>query len=50
MSAIELHNGLKSDIAPCPRSANNRHAHLFAHLVGTGEQRGWNVCKPGSIT
>jgi hypothetical protein len=49
------HYGLKSDIAPYPKSAKLRHqATLFDHLVGAPEQGVWNgkslkphyVCKP----
>src|SRR6476620_3594181 len=35
-------SGLKSDIAPCPFRAKNRHGPLFDHLVGAGEERRWN--------
>ncbi len=35
------HGGLKLDIAPCPKSANNgsRGRGLLDHLVGAGKQR-----------
>src|SRR6478736_3242095 len=35
-------SGLKSDIAPCPKSANRRHRSLFDDLIGAAEQHGWN--------
>src|SRR5467141_3928988 len=36
-------SGLKSDIAPCPKSANSGSRRLlFDHLHLTGEQRGWD--------
>jgi hypothetical protein len=30
MSAFTLYNGLKSDIAPCPRCANMRHSTTYS--------------------
>jgi hypothetical protein len=32
------HSGLKSDIAACPKSANNRHRPIFNHLIGASQQ------------
>jgi hypothetical protein len=44
-----VQSGLKSDVAPCRLCARNGHQAsqqifpLFNHLVGTSQQRSWNI-------
>ena len=50
MSALLLHYGLNSDIAPCPFCAaktgpiaSQQRVLLFDHLIGRSEQRRWDL-------